>query len=216
MWLARMADLFAVGRFRPLGILTLIIGFTGQSSQILWMVSRQRKYLSRLEYGLAIAEWLLAVSCWTALGIALGGRGFLFAFVLPLLCANFIVMSYIVTNHWLSPHTDINDPLVNSLSVTMPGWLSALHLHFGLHAEHHLFPAMSSAHAPKVRALLLDRFQERYQSMPFWKAMWRMWTTPRLYKTSTVLVDLHDGHEYETLGSNEHGWLFHAGAVEKR
>ena len=33
-------------------------------------------------------------------------------------------MSYITTNHWLSPHTAVNDPLVNSLSVTVPGWLA--------------------------------------------------------------------------------------------
>ena len=43
-----------------------------------------------------------------------------FAFVLPLLFANGLVMAFILTNHGLSPLTDVNDPLVNSLSVTAP------------------------------------------------------------------------------------------------
>jgi fatty acid desaturase len=196
MWLARMADLFAVGRGRPLGVFTLLIGFTGQSSEILWMVSRQRGYLSRREHNIAILEWLLAVGFWTTIGMTIGGRAFVFAFVLPLLVANAIVMSYIVTNHWLSPHTPINDPLVNSLSVTTPRWMGWLHLNFGLHAEHHLFPSMSSAHAPAVRELLIALWPERYRSMPFGAAMRRMWSTPRVYKTDTVLVDMRDGYEH--------------------
>lgn len=199
LWLARAADLVTPARRRPLGVLTLLIGFTGQSSEILWLVSRERGYLSGRERALAILEWLFGVCFWAAIGIAIGGRAFVFAFALPLLVANAIVMSYITTNHWLSPHTAINDPLVNSLSVTAPRLFATLHLHFGLHVEHHLFPSMSSARAPFVRALLMDRFPDRYRSLPFSEAIRRLWTTPRLYKTDTVLVDLRDGLERRTL-----------------
>ena len=35
--------------------------------------------------------------------------------------------------------------------MTTPRWIEWLTLSFGYHVEHHLFPAMSSRHAPGVR-----------------------------------------------------------------
>ena len=75
-------------------------------------------------------------------------------------------MSFILTNHSLSPRVEINDPLVSGLSVTTPRWIEWITLRFGYHVEHHLFPAMSSRHARKVRDLVDARWPERYQSMP--------------------------------------------------
>jgi len=50
----------------------------------------------------------------------------------------------------MSPLTSVNDPLLNSLSVTAPRVLERLHLDFGFLVEHHLFPAMSPRHAREV------------------------------------------------------------------
>jgi fatty acid desaturase len=124
---------------------------------------------------------------------------FLFVFVLPLLVANAIVMSFILTNHSLSPRVEINDPLVSGLSVTAPRWIEWLTLRFGYHVEHHLFPAMSSRHASAVRDLLRKQWPDRYQSIPLHTALRELHRTARVYKDAMTLVDPRTGREYPTL-----------------
>ena len=85
--------------------------------------------------------------------------------------ANVIVMSFILTNHSLSPLIPVNDPLVSGLSVTSNRFIELITLRFGYHVEHHLFPAMSSRHAHRVRDLLVERWPERYQAMPLTAAI---------------------------------------------
>jgi fatty acid desaturase len=123
----------------------------------------------------------------------------LFVFVLPLLVANAIVMSFILTNHSLSPRVEINDPLVSGLSVTAPRWIEWVTLRFGYHVEHHLFPAMSSRHARTVRELLCERWPERYKSMPLRKALRELHRTARIYKDAVTLIDPRTGDEFPTL-----------------
>jgi fatty acid desaturase len=196
----RVADFFSFGRGRPLGVLvTLALGFTGQSQQMLWRWSPNG--LDRSERRKAIAETLAGVAMWTLLAFALGFPAFIFAYLIPLAIANAIVMSYILTNHSLSPYTEVNDPLLNTLTVTAPRVVEWLHLDFGLHVEHHLFPSMSSKFAPLVRAELLARFPDRYQSLPLLTALARLATTPRVYATPTLLRDPLTGSEAATLGS---------------
>jgi len=197
--LKRIADYFSVGYGRWAGFVTLAIGFTGQSTQMLWRWARTSGELTRGEQKLAVLEWLLAVTVWTALAIAIGPLHFLFAFAIPLIVGNFVVMAYILTNHSLSPLTDVNDPLINSLTVTTPRAIARVHLNFGLHVEHHLFPSMSSAHAPLVRAELIKRWPERYQSMPLIVALGRLFVTPRVYVAPTRLKDPRSGVESPTL-----------------
>jgi fatty acid desaturase len=185
----RVADRFAFAIGRPFGWITLAMGLSGQT---LWM------FLRSLSVPIVI-ETVAGFAVWTAVGWWLGPLGFLFGYVLPLLLGNFVVICYILTNHSLSPLTSINDPLVNSLSVTVPGWLARVHLHFGLHVEHHLFPSMSSAHAPLVRELLRARWPERYQSMPITEALGRLASTPRIYASETVLEDPRTGVQAATI-----------------
>ena len=83
--------------------------------------------------------------------LLVGPWAFLFIGVLPALIANGVTMSYIATNHFLNSLTAVNDPLVNSLSVRAPRWLERLHLQFGYHVEHHIFPTVSGRHAASVR-----------------------------------------------------------------
>jgi len=161
--------------------------------------ARARGFLSAKEQAYAIAETLLGVGLWTALAVATSGLVFLFGFVLPLLVANAIVMGFILTNHSLSPLTDINDPLMNSLTVTTPRLVEWLSLGFGYHVEHHLFPAMSARHAPQVHALLRVQYPGKYQSMPLFRATAALHGSARVYKDATTLVDPNSGREWPAL-----------------
>lgn len=186
--LRRITDWLAPGRGRAAGIFSLLVGFSVQSSHMLLVAGRQ-KFLSRNQHLLALAETGAAWLLWALLAWAIGPGPFLLAFGLPLLLGNTIIMSLILTNHSLSPHTAVNDPLINSLSVSGPRLLEWLTLGFGFHVEHHLFPAMSARHAPELRDIVRARWPERYQSMPYFRALRLLHRSPRVYETDTTLID---------------------------
>jgi fatty acid desaturase len=190
-------DRFALGGRRRRGLLTLLFGFTVQAAMQL-IVARRRGFLSARNHRLAIAETAAVVVGWTALAIAVGPLDFLAIFVVPHLVANAIVMAFILTNHSLSPLVEINDPLASGLSVTAPAWVDWLTLRFGFHVEHHLFPAMSSRHAPAVRAAVLARWPERYQSMPLTAALRELYRSSRVYRDASTLIDLRTGETFPT------------------
>jgi fatty acid desaturase len=109
-------------------------------------------------------------------------------------------MMFILTNHCLNTLTPtINDPLVNSLSVTLPRPLEWLSLDFGYHVEHHIFPAMSARHARVVRAALRAQFPDHYQSMPLTTALGELYRSGRVYKDDTTLIDPRTGETCPTL-----------------
>lgn len=193
-----VTDHLGPGGRRPNGVLSLLIGFSVQSAHML-VSARTHALLPAREHRVALLESGLAAAAWAALGVVIGWPAFLFAFVLPLLVANAIVMGFILTNHSLSPLSDVNDPLFNSLSVTLPRWMEWLTLRFGFHVEHHLFPWMSSRHAPGVRSLIVARWPERYQSMPLLRALAKLHRTGRVYKNATTLADIPGGGESRTL-----------------
>ncbi len=193
-------DTFGVGRGRLLGLLGLLIGFSVQSAHML-AVSGKRGYLTPREHRLALLETSAGVLGWALLLALLGPWHFLFAYLIPLSIANVVVMAYIFTNHALSPLTSVNDPLLNSLTVTVPRFVNWLTLGFGFHVEHHLFPWMSARHAPSVRALVLAHWPERYQSMPFHRALLAVHRTPRVYDDAITLVDPANGRRVPTLNA---------------
>ncbi len=189
---------FSLGERRWRGMLSLVLGFTVQSAHQLisatssgFLTARQRK--------IAIAETLLGGAFWLGLAFVVGFVPFLFIYVLPLVVANMVVMGFILTNHNLSPRVTVNDPLATGLTVTAPKWVEVITLRFGLHVEHHLFPAMSSRYAHLVRAGILARWPERYQTMPLTTALGQLHSTARVYKNDTTLIDPKTGHEYPTL-----------------
>lgn len=191
-------DYFSLGQRRWRGVLTLLIGFTFHSAHML-VTARRRGMLSPAEHRWAVAETLLGVSIWLTVGIWVGPAVFVIVYLLPLMIANSIVMAYILTNHSLSPLTKQNDPLVNSLSVTVPRFVDWLTMHFGFHVEHHIFPWMSTRHAKEVRTLIQQRWPERYQSMPLHTALWALFRTARVYKDETTLIDPKTGKQWPTL-----------------
>lgn len=196
--LRMVTDHLGPGGKRINGILSHLIGFSVQSGHML-LTARQRGILSAREQRLALLESGLMAAGWLALGFAVGWPAFLFAVVLPLLVANSIVMGFILTNHSLSPHTAVNDPLVNSLSVTAPPSIEWLTLGFGYHVEHHLFPWMSSRHAPLLRHLIRARWPERYQSMSLWRALAALHRTGRVYVEPTTLLDVRAGKRWSAI-----------------
>jgi len=191
-------DWFSIGRGRLRGLTSLLVGFSIQSLHMLF-VARKRGYLLASQHRLALLETGLGIAFWSGLFAVLGPARFLFACAIPLAIANTIVMAHIFTNHSLSPLTQVNDPLANSLSVTVPFWVDWLTLRFGFHVEHHLFPWMSSRHAVEVRRLVVKRWPERYQSMPLWRALLRVHHTPRVYEELTTLLDPRTGRRAPTL-----------------
>lgn len=198
--LVRMiTDGFSLGARRWTGVLSLMFGFSVQSAQIL-VAARRWGWMSRRAHALAFLETAVGIGLWLAVALLVGPLAFLFVFAIPLVLANVIVMSFILTNHGLSPLTPgVNDVLVNSLSVTLPRPLEFLTLGFGHHVEHHLFPAMSTRHAPRVREAIRAHWPERYQSMPLTSALAALHRTARVYRDQTTLTDPRTGAVWPTL-----------------
>lgn len=191
-------DHFALGGRRGRGLLSLVIGFTVQSVGVL-VTARASLHLSPRAHRIAIVETLAAAALWIAVAGSLGAVALVFAWLLPLAIANVVVMSFVVTNHSLSSATELNDPLRTSLSVTAPRWIERLTLDFGYHVEHHLFPAASARHGRAIRAAILGLWPDRYQSMPWRVALSRVFTTGRVYRDATTLVDPRSGGAWSTL-----------------
>ncbi|MFG6120821.1 fatty acid desaturase family protein [Thalassobacillus sp. B23F22_16] len=148
--------------------------------------------------------WLQVVlpwGFWISLLFVMGFTNWLFAFFIPLLIANLIVMGYISTNHRLNPITPINDPLANSLTVTVPKWVDVLHFNFSYHTEHHLFPGMNPKYYPLVKEQIKKFWPERYHEMPLGEALLALWKTPRVYYKDNKLADPKYGKLYRSLGS---------------
>ncbi|HEX5058869.1 MAG TPA: fatty acid desaturase [Kofleriaceae bacterium] len=194
-----MADYFGLGGRRLSSVFSLLLGFTGQSQQMLWE-ARKHGFLDGPRYMRAIGELVLGVGFWTAVALLIGFVPFAFVYLLPLIVANVVVMSFIMTNHNLSSLTPtVNDPLVNSLSVTLPRPLEWLSLDFGYHVEHHVFPTMSARHGRRVREALRAQFPDHYQSMPLPRALGQLWRTGRVYQDNTTLIDPRTGRTAPTL-----------------
>ncbi len=193
-------DNFAIGGRRWRGAFSLLVGFVVQSKALLF-IGREHIKMSRRSHRAAWLETILALALWVALAIAIGGVAFIFAFGVPLVIADVIVMAYILTNHGLNAGTDVNDPLANSMSISGSRFLEWLTLGFGYHVEHHVFPGISTRHAGEVRTLLREQWPERYQAMGLMPALRELHRTGRVYKDGATLVDPLTGGEWRALGA---------------
>ncbi|CAN5665649.1 acyl-CoA desaturase [soil metagenome] len=134
-----------------------------------------------------------------AMLVVAGPSNWLYVMILPIMGQNYLLMSYISTNHNLSPLTSENDPLVNSLTVTNHPVIEFFTLNFGYHVEHHLFPTVSSKHAKVIHRALIAKFPETYKYMPKWTAMKKLYATSRIYKNSTTLIHPETLEMFETI-----------------
>jgi len=162
------------------------------------------EFKSRRERIVVALQFLGPVAFWIGFMIWVGPVNALYAYIIPVLTANFIVMSYIATNHLLNPLTHVNDPLANSLTVTTHPILDILHSNFSHHTEHHVFPAMNPAYAPALKRELKKRWPDRYCEMRHIDALLALWRTPRLYRDAgphaNQLIDPQRELVYPTVG----------------
>jgi fatty acid desaturase len=187
-----------MGKWR--GLITLLVGFTFQSSQVLFSAKKQRILEGRM-VSIALFEAVLGYLIWASVALLLGPELMLMLYVLPLVIGNTIVMSHIVTNHSLLPESDANDPLETSMTVTVPRWFSFYTLDFGYHVEHHMFPTMSHRHGRIVAGMLRELAPERYQARPLGEALKLVFATPRVYHEKHLLVDPQSYAQFHTLGA---------------
>lgn len=117
-----------------------------------------------------------------------GFENLLWLVLIPLCVQNYTILSYISTNHNISPLTKVNDPLENSLTVTTNRFWDFIHLNFGYHVEHHLFPRVSCRHAKKIHELLKEHYPTKFKHMPKREALKLLYKTPRIYKSSNELI----------------------------
>ncbi len=110
-------------------------------------------------------------------------------YFLPLWLGDTIKMFYIYTNHMLCQMTEVNDPLINSVSLKMPKLFDLLHVNFSYHTEHHIFPFMNSDYYPMLQELIQTHYPERMNLIDV-REVWRlMLTTPRHYRDSHNFTD---------------------------
>ena len=180
-------------------LLFLLVTFSVHSLVVLFSHSRRDNYYQRVSRRVVYAESAAMLAFWIAVYLVVGGRSFIYIYLLPVLIANTVTMSYIATNHFLNSLTAVNDPLVNSLSVRNPAWLERLHFKFGYHVEHHVFPTVNGRYAPLVRDALLRLYGERYLSLPHARALQLLYTRPKLHDTPDTLVDPRTMRTFHTL-----------------
>lgn len=156
---------------------------------MLWLQTKRRKEFAGFDRRTAILQSMACAAVWLALAM-FSGSAFIFTVVVPLIVANTVVQSYIMTNHFLRPMAVSNNPLDNSMSVLKPAWLDALQFRFSHHVEHHFFPTMPSHRAPRVRAWLKQHVPNRFVCPPHWRAVKLLYSTPRVYADAVTLIDL--------------------------
>ncbi len=113
----------------------------------------------------------------------------LLSYFLPIWIGYAGVMFYIYTNHMFCRMTEVNDPLINSVSLRMPQIFNALHLNFAYHTEHHVFPGVNSDYYPLVQSLLMEEYPDRYNLVDGLKAWQIMLNTPRHYLDELTFTD---------------------------
>ncbi|MCG8425379.1 MAG: fatty acid desaturase [Proteobacteria bacterium] len=186
---ARIGFKLSPGSGNWASVLYLFTWFTVHAQHVLWSKSRRAPGFGRLSRRRAAIDSLLWASFWLLLGTSLGPYRALLCVIIPMLVANAIIMSYISTNHMMSPMVEGDDVLDSSMSVTSWRIVDAIHFHFSHHVEHHLFPSMGSDQSPHIRRLLERIAGHRYLAPAHWRALLMLYRTPRVYVEPRVLYD---------------------------
>jgi len=196
-WRARMRARMSPGHRHWLSIASLFFMFTLQGQVFLWSHCNDPEITGRIALRRTRERVLstLWIAAWLAGAIALG-RDALWVFVLPLLGANFTLMAYITTQHWIRPLVDADDPRETTVSVHAPRLFDWWHFQFSYHQEHHLFPRMSHKFGHRVRARLRELDAGAIAVMPWGAALRAAFATPALYLDAHTLV--HEDGSSET------------------
>jgi fatty acid desaturase len=163
-----------------------------------YLRSRNAQF-DRMNHRKVTLEFVGQIVIWCSFLYWLGPQNLVWTFVIPFMVQNYITTSYTATNHNLSPLTKINDPLVNSLTVTGPAWIEWLHWNFGYHVEHHICPTVNPKHVKTIHNLLKEDFPQKFRIMKKSKALVMLYKTARIYKNSKTLVHPETGETYPTI-----------------
>lgn len=184
---------------------------TQQTQRMLWRYLLGNK-VPPTEKATMLLQTVAQFALWGGLTWWLGSQVLIWGYLVPVLVANAIVISYIATNHFLNPLADESDVLGTSLSVTLPAglrWLDPLHHWFGAHVAHHLFPQVSARHGRSVDRLAKELFPDRFHEMSIFRALKMLWDTPWVYEDNTTLIDPRREWRVPTLGHGlERLWPF--------
>jgi fatty acid desaturase len=132
---------------------------------------------------------VLLIGFWMASAFFIGPRASLFVIAIPMLSANYTLMAYIATNHWLSEATpQTNNPFLNTASTTTLPFIDRIHFQFSYHQEHHVFPSMSGKWLPEVRTALRRLDPSASVVYPQWKAVLALYRKPAMYLDERTLV----------------------------
>jgi len=86
---------------------------------------------------------------------------------------------YIATNHMLTGyHEAEHDPVAQTVTLELPGWVDFLHLRFSHHTEHHLYPTAGPAAYPAIRRALQAHYPDRYHSLTLPQALRLLFASP--------------------------------------
>lgn len=192
--LSQVLARFAPGSGHWLSALYLLTFFTLHSQGVLWRRD-YRGELERLDRRRARLDTAGMAAFWIAVALWAGPRGALLAVVIPMLMVNFVMMSYVVTNHMLRELGPGAGALRTTMSVTTFRLLDLLFLNFSHHVEHHLFPAMSPRYYPRVRRSLRRHAGDRYLAPGHWRALRWVFRTPRVYADPVTLVQPWTGRQ---------------------
>lgn len=178
----------APGSKNPLSYFYFFYWFSVQSVLNQSYMRFGNKMWQNMDHKRVTKEFIPLVVAAAAFVYWVGLDNFLWLIFIPFCIQNYVILSYITTNHNISPLTKINDPLENSLTVTTNPVCDFFHLNFGYHVEHHLFPRVSCKHSKTIHKHLKMMYPDKYKFMPKWKALVYIYQTPRLYKNAEELI----------------------------
>ncbi len=183
----------APGSKHWLSWLYLSLNFNNQVLSVWYLILKGNPGVFKgMNKPLAVVETILIYLFWAGVAAKAGLVDFLWIFLVPLVVANLVESSYILVQHLLCPlstERTLNDPLENTLGVEMIPLFKELHLHFGYHVEHHIFPEMNHSEFPRLREFLKEKYPTRYRCTSHFNAVKTLLTTPRIYENPTTLFD---------------------------
>lgn len=141
---------------------------------------------------------LLIQSSMFAIYVFLVKEKALYLILVPYIMQNYILMSYISTNHNLCPLRGEKEQLENSLSLKVTRISDFLDLNFSCHVEHHMFPTLSGEKLKIVKNLTISNFKESYNCLEKHKALICLYKTPRLYSEENVLINPRTAEKFNT------------------
>lgn len=193
----RFVTKLAPGSGHWLSYFFLFYWFTFHGQVVLWIQSALLYDFRTLNRKKAIFETGLMFAYWAGLAYIAGPYLSILMIAIPMIVANFTIMSYIATNHFLMPQDP--HPLLNSMGVTTLPILDMLHLNFSHHIEHHLFPTMNWKNFPALRKYLKERFPEVYLAPNHKRAISMLYKTPRIYQDDQTLCDPEKTSDHITI-----------------